>query len=225
MKKNTKLDETKNLLAVSSEKKVEKKLSREEAKDMVMKSAIVIGDIDNTLDQLTELLPKWKDVDLKKDPKAKEEFDKKVSATMYGFESETHVALMESFNERFRGSAKVICKQFIKDLDCKNDFEKLLAESATMAFMRYMDASRRLNNCFDVDNLITPNKTAYMAMLSKERDRAHRQYLSTIATIKQLKSPTIEMNIRTKNAFVAQNQQINADYPPKTTNNENNDAK
>ena len=58
-------------------------------------------------------------------------------------------------------------------------------------------------------------------MLSKERDRAHRQYLSTIMTLKQLKAPAIEMNIKAKTAFVSQNQQINVPQAPK----ENNEAK
>ncbi|MDP4020523.1 MAG: hypothetical protein Q8P58_00565, partial [Candidatus Adlerbacteria bacterium] len=143
-------------------------------------------------------------------------------------EADTHVSMMESFSERFRGGAKEICKQFIRDFDCKTDAEKILAETAAIGFMRYLDASRRLNSCLDFSNSTSPEKNVYLSMLSKERDRSHRQYLSTVSMIKQLKAPHIEMNIKTKTAFVAQNQQINASTPgnqQKPTNSENNEAK
>jgi hypothetical protein len=49
----------------------------------------------------------------------------------------------------------------------------------------------------------------YCAVMSKELDRANRHYLSALATLKQLKSPPFQIQVRTQNAFVAQNQQIN----------------
>ena len=57
---------------------------------------------------------------------------------------------------------------------------------------------------------ITENRTKYLAMLSKQIDRANRQFLSALTTLKQLKTPSIEMNIKTNTAFVSQNQQINS---------------
>jgi hypothetical protein len=44
-------------------------------------------------------------------------------------------------------------------------------------------------------------------------------------TLKQLKAPTIEMNIRTNTAFISQNQQINANNPIESNKNETNEAK
>jgi hypothetical protein len=49
--------------------------------------------------------------------------------------------------------------------------------------------------------------------------------MAAIATLKQIKSPNVEMNIRTKNAFIAQNQQFNANTPPNPKENENNESK
>jgi hypothetical protein len=178
-------------------KKEVTKISSEEAKQFAL-SAKVTGDIEPVLTRISELLPA--------DGNTTKELQKLISSALYAYEAESHIALLESFSERFRGGIKVICKQFISDFDCKTATEKILAETAAIAFGRYLDASRRLNNCLDVDNYITPNKTAYMAMLSKERDRAHRQYLSTVSSLKQLKAPPIDIQIKTTNAYVSQNQ-------------------
>jgi len=199
-----------------------KKYTPEEAKEFILGSRMLRGDVSHTLKTLSEeILPKFLHGTSKEKRAIEKDANSHMSVVVYGFETETHVTLMESFGERYRGGAKVICEQFIRDLECKTDAEKVMAETAAVGFMRYLDASRRLNNCLDVDLTITPNKTAFMAMLSKERDRAHRQYLSTVSTIKQLKAPAIEMNIRAKTAFVSHNQQINAE----NQSNENIDAK
>ncbi len=56
---------------------------------------------------------------------------------------------------------------------------------------------------------INQNRTAYISILSKEADRSHRQFLSALMTLKQIKAPTIEMNIKARTAFVSDKQQIN----------------
>ena len=47
-------------------------------------------------------------------------------------------------------------------------------------------------------------------MLSKEVDKAHRQLIMALTTLKQIKNPPVEFNVKAKTAFLAQNQQINA---------------
>ena len=202
----------------TGEKQTLQKYTREETKNKVLEMFRVKGDLNEVLYELGDLLPKFLHGTKEEQKKVRKTLDEKVTSVMYGFETDTHFVLMESFGERFRGGAKEVCKQFIRDLDCKTDAEKALAETAAVAFMRFLDASRRLNNCLDVNDYLSPVKTAYMAMLSKERDRAHRQYLSTVSMIKQLKAPTIEMNIKTNTAFVSQNQQINVPKAPSENN-------
>ena len=77
----------------------------------------------------------------------------------------------------------------------------------------------------DIVEYISDERTRYLGYLSKQMDRAHRQYLSALMTLKQLKAPAIEMNIKTKNTFVAQNQQINATQPTESNKNETIDPK
>ena len=57
---------------------------------------------------------------------------------------------------------------------------------------------------------ISSEKNGYLAILSKELDRAHRQLITALTTLRQIKNPPIEFNVKAKTAFVAQNQQINA---------------
>ena len=200
------------------EKKEMKKYTPEETKNKVLEMFKVKGDLNEVLYELGDLLPKFLHGTEKEREKIRETVNEKAMSVMHSLETDTHFALMESFDERFRSGAKEICKQFIRDLDCKTDVEKIMAETAAIGFIRYLDASRRLNNCLSTDNYLSTVRTGYMAMLSKERDRAHRQYLSTVATIKQLKAPTIEMNIKANTAFVSQNQQINAPQQGNETN-------
>jgi hypothetical protein len=49
--------------------------------------------------------------------------------------------------------------------------------------------------------------------MGKELDRAERHFFTALNTLKQIKSPMLEMNIHAKTAFIAQNQQINATPP------------
>lgn len=208
------------------EKQTLQTYTTQDVKDAVFKMTTT-GSVEPALNRLGKggLLSKYRNGSRKEQQQIEEEALKEVSAVMYGFEAETHIALMEGFIERYQGGAKEMCKQFIRDFDCKNSVEKILAETATIAFMRYLDTSRRFNGCLTANENITPNLTGFLTMLSKQMDRSHRQYLTTIATLKQLKSPNIEMNIRTKNTFVAQNQQINANRLAEPANTENNEAK
>lgn len=181
-------------------------LSEEEVKKTIFSSYGVDSEVQPALSRLRNSLIRGKQLS--------EETRKDINTVAYGFETEMQMMLMESFSDRYQAGAKNLCRELIKDYACETTAEKALAEAAAAAFMRYLDASRRLNNVFDVDIHITPNKTAYMAMLSKERDRSHRQYLATIISIKQHKAPPIEMTIRAKTAFIAGNQQINGGNPP-----------
>jgi hypothetical protein len=45
--------------------------------------------------------------------------------------------------------------------------------------------------------------------MGKELDRANRIFLNALMTLKQLKNPPLELNIKAGNAFFGQNQQFN----------------
>ncbi|MDD2807378.1 MAG: hypothetical protein PHW95_02580 [Patescibacteria group bacterium] len=107
-----------------------------------------------------------------------------------------------------RGLIQTLRKKLIKEFDCKSYSEKALVDLAVNAYSRNLTFST---------SLITSNKMGYTTQLlnnylsiaSKEIDRANRQFITALETLRQLKQPELKVNVKTKNAFIAQNQQFN----------------
>jgi hypothetical protein len=210
-------------------KTMEKKLKRrkspvkrqtlEEAKKLLLKSRVPDCDLETELKDFAEdIFPKLLHGNKKEKKEGQDKFNEKALGLMRILEVDTHVGLMESFNPTYRGLVHEMSKQIAKEYGVVTCAEKAITEVAVNAFVRVIDNSRRLNNCLEGGEFITSERTNYLAMLSKQIDRANRQFVSALVTLKQLKTPALEMNIKTKNAFVAQNQQINAESNPDTIN-------
>jgi hypothetical protein len=48
----------------------------------------------------------------------------------------------------------------------------------------------------------------YLSFLSIELDKAHKRYLSSLQTLKDIKNPPMEMNVRAQTAIIGNNQLI-----------------
>ncbi|MEO5646177.1 MAG: hypothetical protein ABIO57_03730 [Candidatus Paceibacterota bacterium] len=192
--------------------KKKKELTRydpEKTKKMVLQHTRLTGDKDELLELLGQkLLPILADGTPEEKATAMKEIQDKAMELMRIFEGVTHLGLMETFTEKYRMFAREMAKTMIVELNCSNEAERALAELAVNAYVRVIDNSRRLNNEYE-SREITPNRNVYIANLSKQIDRANRQYLSAIMTLRQLKSPTVEMTIKANTAFVSHNQQVN----------------
>ena len=195
----------------TNEKALTKKYDLQESKKILLDIAIPEGDLNQNLKRLGEnILPKYIDGSEQDRNEAHEALKKMTLELLMALELETHVALMEAFEPRYRGLAKELSSQLIKDYNCQTSAEKALAETIANAYIRVLDNSRRLNNELECKN-ITHERNKYISNLSNQVDRANRQFLNSLLTLKQLKAPTIEMNIKTKNTFLAQNQNVNVD--------------
>jgi hypothetical protein len=127
---------------------------------------------------------------------------------------ETHYLLAETLNDdRYRTLVIEVANQLVAEYDCKTASEKMLAQTAAWAYCRMIEYSRKLNGITRQEYLSSV-KTGHYAVLSKEVDRCVRQYLSAINTLKHFKQPSLNVTFKAQNAFVAQNQQINADKKP-----------
>jgi hypothetical protein len=200
-------------------KKEIKKYDPEETKKKLLSIIGFPNNKDSLLKELSEdIIPKYMDNKHPENKKATELFNEKALLLMRIFENETHVALMESVDEKYRMMARELTNKMIQEFVCTNEAEKGLVGLMVNAYIRTIDDSRRLNNELNARE-ITPNKNNYIANLSKQIDRANRQYISALLTLKQLKAPQIEMNIKANTAFVSNNQQIN------NLDNKNNEAK
>jgi hypothetical protein len=200
-------------------KNLSKIVPTEDVKLLILNNELLpIRTIDSTLKKLsTKIIPNYYN---EKNKKKKDEIWEKLREAsgdvMYGLETETHVLLMESVDRNYMLLAKDFSDQIIKDYSCTTSIEKALAEVITNAYIRILDNSRRLNNELNADQ-ITQNRNIYFANLSKQLDRAHRQFDSAIFSLRQLKQPNVEVSVKATNAFLSQNQQINV--------NENNEKK
>ena len=189
-------------------KVIQKTYTPEQVTKFVKNTLALQGDESVLMKKMAEeLLPKFKAGE------KSDELSKKIGDTalelMRMRESDYHCNLMETFRGQYRSLTKIMTEQTIEEYDCQTEIEKSLASVIVGAYVRYIDNSRRLNNELECEN-ITRNRNVYIANLSKQVDRAQRQYLSAVMTLKQIKAPTIEMNIKAQTAFISQNQQINS---------------
>jgi len=49
----------------------------------------------------------------------------------------------------------------------------------------------------------------FLSIMSKDVDRANRHFITALETLKQFKQPQLKVNVKTKNAFIAEKQQFN----------------
>lgn len=202
-------------------KTVTKTYSLEEARAYLIDLAKLNGNNDDAVFRFGENdLPKIIGGKIEEEKELpRHEFNKRVTALLMALETESHFGIVGSFDEDYRPLAKELSNQIIKEYQCETHAEKILAEIAVQDFIRTIDNSKRFNNCINGGGYISEDRTKYLAMLSKQIDRAHRQFLTALLTLKQMKTPMIEMNIKTKNAFISQNQQINVEKQNNEINN------
>jgi len=192
-------------------KAVIKKYTQKDARKMMIKSAIPSFDLNMDLNSLAdEILPKMLHGNKKEREKGLEQFNEISLRVMFAMEIDTHVAMMEAFDMRYRGLIKELSCQIIADYDATTSAEKALAEVVASSFIRIIDSSRRLNNGLGGPGMdITENITKYQNMLSLQLDRANRQFLNALTTLKQIKAPLLDVKIKANTAFIGEKQQFN----------------
>ena len=151
-------------------------------------------------------------------------------AILEALETDTHVALMESFEYRYQGTVLQHCHELIKEYDCTTPSEKALCEIAAGAFVEHLASKRKFKDLLGEDLSLYNRRTSRPTMkysheyeetwtlaqdrlrlaslTAKEVGRSARRYQSVIAQLAQMKSPVPEVHIQT--AFLAQHQQFNA---------------
>lgn len=142
-----------------------------------------------------------------KTPK-KVESDTNYYKAMTLLEFDKGVLLMNAISELYRVFALEFSKNLQAEYNCKVPSEKSLAEIISLNFVRILETQRRIKNV--IDNMTTRYDIQYLAVLSKELDRAERHYLTSLQVLKMLKTPPMEVNIKTQTAVVGQNQIVQA---------------
>jgi hypothetical protein len=127
-------------------------------------------------------------------------------AMSYGIDN--GFSILESVDVGCRGMIYRLRKELIKEFNCTTYSEKALVDLAISAYARNVTYSKKLL-CLRDNKYLTHERNGLMSMLSKEIDKANRHFITAIETLKQFKQPQLKINVKTKNAFIAEKQQFN----------------
>jgi hypothetical protein len=127
--------------------------------------------------------------------------------TLYEFDK--GVLMATAIPERYRAFSIDFSRNLQKEYKCESPSEKATAELVAISFVRVLEIQCRIN-AYLVKGEITDMGIRYLAVLSKELDKANRHYLNSLQTLKMIKLPAFEVNIKTQTAIVGQNQLIQA---------------
>jgi hypothetical protein len=125
----------------------------------------------------------------------------------FGIDSQAPLA--ESVGSRYAVLAVKFCQDLIIEYDCKTPSEKATAQLVANAYVRVMECSQKIEYCIhskETTNMLNN----YWAVIGKELDRAERHYMSALTKLEQVKAPSLQIKVTAKNAFIAQNQQVNS---------------
>ncbi len=142
----------------------------------------------------------------------------KLPDTYAGGQAITNSALGAVVTTEYQDLAMSFANELMTEYDCRTPSEKALARMAAISYTKALDYSEELRNCRAIE-FHSSSKNGYFTMIGKEVERANRQFISALATLRQLKAPSLEINITAKNAFVGQNQQFNVGQNEKSYEN------
>ncbi len=204
--------QTKEIIKKES-KALIRKYTPEEVRKILKRNPVVYSP-ELLLKELGEdLLPIHFDGTAKEKSKTREILTQKYSQALMATEFDSNMALVYGVPEDYRPMAMQLFREFVEEYECKTSSEKAIVEVMVNSYSKIMVYSRKFLGCVEGGEYLSDARTRYLAMMSKELDRAHRQFNIALMTLKQIKSPVFDINVKAKTAFIAQNQQINADKP------------
>ncbi|NTV40774.1 MAG: hypothetical protein HGA61_00675 [Candidatus Moranbacteria bacterium] len=182
-----------------------KKIPPEDMKKIIIKSFTRGIDSMSVLEELSSLQLSDFFKNQEQDKALANNFEKVALA----FSLESGCILAESVPERYKSFCFELKKKLEQEFDCQTASEKAIVEQAVNAHIKTLSYSRLMNKHKEPEHL-SPDKVNMLNFYSREIDRAHRQYISAIETLKFMKQPSLKVNIKTNNAFLAENQQFNS---------------
>jgi len=120
-----------------------------------------------------------------------------------------HIFLAESFRCDLQLWVVEMTNNLIKEYDCQTTIEKTLCEVVALNYWRTLQIAKKFTITMDAWEYLNDKRTKYLSMLWKELDRSNRVYLISLNNLIEIKRPQMSVNIKTKNAYISQNQQIN----------------
>lgn len=142
----------------------------------------------------------------------RERFIQKLNNYLTSCGVETGILLQNNVHPSDFNSVAQVRNSLIKEYKAQSVTELMLIDTAVSAYFRLMKCNK-VYNLFLIDRDgntdFRQDRINLMKELSKQLDISHRQFISAVSFIKDLRQPPVKVKINTKQAFVAQNQQIN----------------
>ncbi len=125
-----------------------------------------------------------------------------------------HRLLMEAMNEsKDMTSIAEFTDDIIKEYGCNTISERALCEVVALSYFSIMKVSREMKKHYD-GTYYSNERTNMLNVLSKDLEKQNRMYLTSLQTLRTLKSPFWNIKISAKNAFIGENQQFNNNNNP-----------
>ena len=130
----------------------------------------------------------------------------------------SHIWLAETQKKwHLRTTIVELANNLIEEYECETTLEKTLCEVIANSYGKVMSISRKLDSSLSFE-YFWHERNGFISIMSKELDRANRSYLSAMNQLIEIKEPKTSINIKTKNAYIAQNQQINTNQDANAEN-------
>lgn len=194
----------------SNNKQIKTNTIRQDLEKHLNKYLKTSADPEKLFEKMDNLFNKYEAADKKEKEKIADEISAVGFKVMVATGIDTHVPLAESVHPDHHVMAIEVANKLIDEYQCKSASERALAQLAANSYSRFMTFSKRLTQATELEYL-SSQKNGYYSMISKEVDRSQRRFISAIMSLKQIKSPTMNLHFKADTAFVAQNQQINTD--------------
>ncbi len=122
-------------------------------------------------------------------------------------EFENGMLLSETLKEEYRTFVIDLSRNIQKEYDCVTPSQRVTAESVACAYGRILQTSALISGYLGKDS-VTDYGLKYLAIMSKELDRAHRHYTTTLQTLHMLKQPPLSVTVNANTANIANSQLI-----------------
>ncbi len=169
---------------------------------------------------LLEKVNKAMNAYISSDEKDKEDklqaLNEQVNKVFPAYALDNHTLASETVSERLQPMVRKMATDLVAEYDCKSSSEKALAQMVASSYGRYLQYAKFYQNVMHIEWLST-EKTRHYESIAKEADKAHRQFITALTTLRQLKSPPPTIKVNAKQAFVAENQQLNTFSKDKET--------
>ena len=97
----------------------------------------------------------------------------------------------------------------IAEYSCVTPSEMTLCEMVACNYFEKLRLTNRLSATLDVSKYISHERNSYITALSKAIERVDRGYMTALSVLREIRSPTPSIHIKTNTAIVGMNQQFN----------------